>query len=138
MTIGDMNKRVRNMLEYVTREQVGHAERKERVSALEEAIASGRYKPVTPDLDDSISMDVDALPTMLVEEDVKPVMNTDGQMVEPRPSRTKAVEGVDNETVRWMKKSTDDMLSDLVADLLKFQEDYRPRSRRHLAVPAAA
>lgn len=126
------------MLEYVTREQAGHAERKARVNALEEAIASGRYKPVTPDLDNSITMDVDALPTMLVEEDIKPVMNTEGQMVELRPSRTRVVEGVDNETVKWMKMSTDDMLTDLVAELLAFQERYRPRNRRHLAVPAAA
>lgn len=139
MTIGDMNKRVRNMLEYATREQAGHAERKARVEALEEAIASGKYKRVTPEMDNSNIMDLDALPTLMIEEDVKPDMDTEDQpVVEPRPSRAKPVEPIDNDTVQWMKKSTEDMLSDLVTDLLAFQDRYRPRNRRHLTVGAAA
>ncbi|PVG00391.1 hypothetical protein CPB86DRAFT_755021, partial [Serendipita vermifera] len=85
MTMGDMNKRVRNILEYVTREQMLLAERQARVSALDEAIASGRYRPLTPDPVDS--MDVDA--PMTVDEDVKPVVGNDGdETLEPKPSIT--------------------------------------------------
>lgn len=142
MTMGDMNKRVRNMLDYVTREQANHAERKARMAALEEAIASGRYKPVTPDPDESTAMEVDGL-VAGVDEDVKPLVNGDAvvpttPIVEGRQMRPRNVPELDNETVRWMKGSTEEMLNDLVEGLLAFQDRYRPKARKHLTVGVAA
>lgn len=139
MTIGDMNKRVRNILEYVTREQANHVERQTRVAALDEAIASGRYRPLTPEPSDL--MDVDALP-LAMEEDVKPKIpnEVDGaksSLEVTANGRSVVTDAVsDNPTVAWMKKSTDDMLADLVSDLIKFQDQYRPRSRRHAGIVA--
>jgi hypothetical protein len=139
MTVADMNKRVRNMLEYVTREQMQHDERQARVLALDEAIASGRYKRLTPEPSDL--MDVDAM-QLTIEEDVKPTLEKDGQIAvdtkleqslsktSPLPSPEPAS---DNPTVAWMKMSTDEMLADLVSGLLGFQERYRPRNRRQAA-----
>jgi hypothetical protein len=136
MTVADMNKRVRNMLEYVTREQMQHEERQARVVALDEAIASGRYKPLTPEPSDS--MDVDAM-QLTIEEDVKPTLEKDGQIsvdtkLEQSSSKTSPLPSSepasDNQTVAWMKLSTDEMLADLVSGFLAFQERYRPRNRR--------
>ena len=137
-TIGDMNKRVRNILEYVTREQVSHVERQSRVAALNEAIASGKYRPLTPEPSDL--MDVDALP-LAMDEDVKPRIPTEldgtksslGLTSNGRtlPSDVASVAS-DNPTVAWMKQSTDEMLADLVSDLVTFQDRYRMRSRRLL------
>jgi hypothetical protein len=140
MTVADMNKRVRNMLEYVTREQMQHEERQARVVALDEAIASGRYKPLTPEPSDS--MDVDAM-QLTIEEDVKPTLEKDGQItvdtkLEQSSSKTSPLPSSepasDNPTVAWMKLSTDEMLADLVSGLLAFQERYRPRNRRQPGV----
>ncbi|KIM31457.1 hypothetical protein M408DRAFT_259883 [Serendipita vermifera MAFF 305830] len=137
MTVADMNKRIRNMLEYVTREQSQHEERQSRAAALEEAIASGRYKPLTPEPTDL--MDVDTM-QITVEEDIKPTMEKDGQIVDPKldlsSSKTSPLPSSepasDNPTVAWMKMTTDEMLSGLVSDLLAFQERYRPRNRRQI------
>jgi len=140
MTVGDMNKRVRNMLDHVTREQTLHDERRSRVVALDEAIASGRYKRLTPEPSDL--MDVDAM-QLTIEEDVKPTLEKDGQIsVGPKldlsPNKTgqivpSAEPASDNPTVAWMKLGTDEMLADLVSGLLAFQERYRPRNRRQNA-----
>lgn len=143
MTIGDMNKRVRNMVEYVTREQIQHVERQARVAALEEALASGKYKPLTPDPSDS--MDVDAVP-LPIDEDIKPTLALDGQIaIDPtislrsnKASRVASAEPApENTTVAWMKLSTDEMLADFVSGLLSFQERYRPRNRRHAPTAVA-
>lgn len=137
MTVADMNKRVRNILEYVNREQLQHEERQARVVALDEAIASGRYKRLTPEPSDL--MDVDAM-QMTLEEDIKPTMDNDGQMIDPKAdllsSKTSPLpapeQASDNVTVAWMKMTTDEMLSGLVSELLAFQERYRPRNRRQI------
>lgn len=143
MTIGDMNKRVRNMLEYITREQMQHAERQARVAALEEALASGRYKPLTPDPSDPMDVDTATLP---IDEDIKPTISLDGQVTaDPalslrsnKASRVGSAEPApENPTIAWMKLSTDEMLADLVSGLLSFQERYRPRNRRHAAAALA-
>jgi hypothetical protein len=144
MTIGDMNKRVRNMLEYVTREQAQHVERQARVAALEEALASGKYKALTPDPSDSMDVDAIALP---IDEDVKPTIALDGQiLVDPvatslrsnKASRVTSVEPAsENPTVAWTKLSTDEMLAEFVSGLLSFQDRYRPRNRRHAPTAVA-
>ncbi|KAG8821610.1 hypothetical protein FRC17_009778 [Serendipita sp. 399] len=142
MTIGDMNKRVRNMLEYVTREQMLHAERQTRVLALEDAITSGRYQPITPEPTDL--MDVDPLP-LVQDEDVKLSLSTPGEdSALPKQALPTSVvnatspsnQTLDNPTVVWMKLSTEEMLTDLVSGLIAFQDRYRPRNRRHLAATA--
>ncbi|KAG8761067.1 hypothetical protein FRC14_007848 [Serendipita sp. 396] len=138
MTVGDMNKRVRNMLEYVTREQALHIERQTRVAALEDAISSGRYQPITPEPTDL--MDVDALP-LIQDEDVKlnisiageDPMNLKQTSLATLVNRSSLIHTPDNPTIAWMKMSTEEMLADLVSGLIAFQDRYRPRNRRHLA-----
>jgi hypothetical protein len=141
MTMGDMNKRVRNILEYVTREQVQLTDRQARITALDEAFASGRYRPLTPEPVDL--MEVDA--PMAVDEDIKPMMGNEGEEpLDPKPSTTSnktsrlpSSEPTENPTIAWMKLSTDEMLADLVSGLLAFQDRYRPRNRRNPAVLVA-
>lgn len=138
MTIGDMNKRVRHILEYVTREQLLLDERRARAEALQEAISSGKYKPLTPE--PSNSMDIDT-PNLAMDEDVKPTIEIDGQVAAVATPPTKVSRlgrsrhaspeaSPDNPTIAWSKRNTDEMLSDLLTDILAFQEKYRPRSRK--------
>jgi len=143
MTIADMNKRVRNMLEYVTREQMQHVERQARIVALDKAIASGRYKRLTPEPSDS--MDVDAAQAA-IEEDVKPTLEKDDHItlntkLEESSSKTSSLPSAesvsDNPTVAWMNLSTEEMLEDIVSGLFAFQDRYRPRNRRQTGATLA-
>jgi len=139
MTIGDMNKRVRNLLEYVSREQTQHQERQSRAEALDASVKEGRYKPVTMQ---NTPVEVDMVP---VEEDVKPEIESEKQ---PEPAeesegpRTRssvaAAQSIDpnNPIVQWSSLNTEQMLEDLLTEVLAFQEKYtyRPKVKRQNGV----
>ena len=141
MTIGDMNKRVRNLLEYVSREQTQLQERQSRAESLDAAVKEGRYKPVTTQ---NTPMEVDMVP---VEEDVKPEIEAEK---EPEPveenegPRTRSSVAVaqppdpNNPIVQWYSLSTEQMLEDLLTEVLAFQEKYtyRPKAKRQNGVLA--
>ena len=141
MTIGDMNKRVRNLLEYVSREQTQLQERHSRAEALDTAIKEGRYKPV---IIQNIPMEMEVVP---VEEDVKPDIEAEK---EPEPAeenegpRTRssvaAAQPIDpnNPIVQWCSLSTEQMLEDLLTEVLAFREKYtyRPKAKRQNGVLA--
>jgi len=139
MTIGDMNKRARNLLEYVSREQTQLQERQSRAEAVDVAIKEGRYKPV---IMQNTHVEVDMVP---VEEDVKPEIEAEK---EPEPAeesegpRTRssvaAAQPIDpnNPIVQWCSMSAEQMLEDLLTEVLAFQEKYtyRPKAKRQNGV----
>ncbi|KAH7108342.1 hypothetical protein BKA62DRAFT_681889 [Auriculariales sp. MPI-PUGE-AT-0066] len=122
MTIGDMNKRVRNIVEFVAREQAGAEARARRVDALAIARAMDRCRrpervlvTAAPHLNGAIAngdvggspMDVDA------EDDTA----WDGR---PDPDDADKWELAIGPSVRSV--STEAMMSDLMNDLILFQE----------------
>jgi hypothetical protein len=140
MTIGDMNKRVRTLLEYVSREQTQLQERQSRVEALDTAIKEGRYKPLvmqkTPPEVEMVSVEEDVKPEIEAEES-EPAEESEG----PRTrSSAAAAQPIDpnNPIVQWCSLSTEQMLEDLLTEVLAFQEKYtyRPKAKRQNGVLA--
>ena len=139
MTIGDMNKRVRNLLEYVSREQTQLQERQSRAEAVDSAVKEGRYKTVTMQ---NTPVEVEMLP---IEEDVKPEIGAEKQpepIEESEGPRTRssaaAAQPTDpnNPIVQWCSLGTEQMLEDLLTEVLAFQEKYtyRPKAKRQNGV----
>ncbi|EJD52500.1 hypothetical protein AURDEDRAFT_111172 [Auricularia subglabra TFB-10046 SS5] len=133
MTIGDMNKRVRNIVEYVAREQAAAEQRRRRVDALVEARAANRAAGVT------------AASLARAEKDQPTVLDEDAMDVQEDGAQDDG--GIWDAPVGPEERSptTERLMSDLMTELLAFQEKFvtkntasaASRARREAAVVAA-
>jgi hypothetical protein len=106
MSVGDMNKRVRALVEWVGREQACASERYRRREALQAALGDA---PSLGALLDAGDITVDGVPSLL-----RP----------PAPST--AEEKVTGDGVVKAEKSTMKMMEELMEELIGFQERFGP------------
>ncbi|KAL1748775.1 hypothetical protein HDZ31DRAFT_71350 [Schizophyllum fasciatum] len=132
MSVTDMNKRVRSLVEWVSREQAGASDRHRRRATLEAALKeeSQTNRPSTNGVGEAESSAMlDGAPT--VESPVQERTNAEGGL---HPSIAAPDESSVSETMKQMEE--------LMEELIKFQERYGPgakaRERRAAAAAAAA
>jgi hypothetical protein len=107
MSVGDMNKRVRALVEWVVREQACASERYRRREALQANLGDA------PSIGDTVEMTADGVPT--------------SQRPPPQPSTVE--EKVTRDGVGNVEKSTMKMMEELMEELIGFQERFGPGAK---------
>ena len=111
MSVGDMNKRVRALVEWVGREQACASERYRRREALQANL--GDPSLGAPPIGDAVEMTVDGVPT--------------SQRPPPQPSTVE--DKVTRDGVVNAEKSTMKVMEELMEELIGFQERFGPGAK---------
>jgi len=126
MSVGDMNKRVRALVEWVGREQASILERGRRRGALEGALRDVAREGVLPIAAESSAAETDGDPGGDV------VMATDRETVAGSPPQDKAPRATGTSTPKAdpdPERSTMKMMEELMQELIGFQERFGPASK---------
>ncbi|KAI6157811.1 hypothetical protein BKA82DRAFT_1006977 [Pisolithus tinctorius] len=130
MSVGDMNKRVRALVEWVGREQAGAADRGRRREALEKALKEMRVSGEVANL---------SAPTDTVDGNARgtPVVSDNSAETPSLPSQPVLVESTHRPCVD--SKPTMKMMEELMEELISFQERFGPgvKSRERERRPAS-
>ncbi|KAF8630645.1 hypothetical protein AX15_002796 [Amanita polypyramis BW_CC] len=127
MSVGDMNKRVRALVEWVGREQASALDRARRREALEKALKdeSAVIEPVSSARGQSVASNTD-VPMAVDSEDNPPRMSgpTPKQSTDAAPA-TSHIRGIDaSKSSETMK-----MMEELMEELISFQERFGPGAK---------
>lgn len=112
MSVSDMNKRVRALVEWVGREQASASERYRRREALKVALGNAASLGVLP-LGDAGDMAMDGVPLSQ----------------RPPPPASMADEKVTESDIATLGKSTMKMMEELMEELIGFQERFGPGAK---------
>ncbi|EIN11927.1 hypothetical protein PUNSTDRAFT_142135 [Punctularia strigosozonata HHB-11173 SS5] len=127
MSVGDMNKRVRSLVEWVGREQASALERGRRREALEKALSETRRRPRTTEASDGPAAEG------IAGDGDEALPNGDGgdNMVLDRTLTQSPIQGKDQDVAaaKNSARSTMTMMEELMEELISFQEKFsRTRS----------
>lgn len=129
MSVGDMNKRVRALVEWVGREQANALDRERRREALEKALkqeleASGK-EGGGPDDDTPMAVDGSSLQNQNPAQS-KSLLGDSEQDVPPASAMVRAASSSTNTLWKSDDLSTMKMMEELMEELIGFQERFGP------------